>query len=172
MKTRIVNWSHRCKPNKHHLRRLWVWVEGIRLGDLGLVWGGLKRLRMSTDSDLQAWPEVPSIAHFCSLFRWAINLTSWQCTICVLLEKSRENLIQPFHALCCEFLTQNWQVSFPNEGFLFSVAIQMSQLGGFHFPCLIDRHMFTFMWHVGWTKFIQIPFCQIWVLVGTGPGLK
>ena len=25
--------------------------------------------RMSTDSDLQAWPEVPSIAHFCSLFR-------------------------------------------------------------------------------------------------------
>ena len=27
------------------------------------------RGRMSSDSDLQAWPEVPSIAHFCSLFR-------------------------------------------------------------------------------------------------------
>ena len=31
----------------------------------GRVGGG----EMSRDSDLQAWPEVPSIAHFCSLFR-------------------------------------------------------------------------------------------------------
>jgi len=29
---------------------------------------------MSTDTDLQSWPEVPSIAHFCSLFREAFHL--------------------------------------------------------------------------------------------------
>lgn len=29
---------------------------------------------MTTDTDLQSWPEVPSIAHFCSLFREAFHL--------------------------------------------------------------------------------------------------
>jgi len=32
------------------------------------------KVDMSKDNDLQAWPEVPSIAHFCSLFREAFHL--------------------------------------------------------------------------------------------------
>ena len=43
----------------------WGWLEVLGPLVAGVVGGR----RMSTDSDLQAWPEVPSIAHFCSLFR-------------------------------------------------------------------------------------------------------
>ena len=43
----------------------WGWLEVSGPSVVGVAGGR----RMSTDSDLQAWPEVPSIAHFCSLFR-------------------------------------------------------------------------------------------------------
>ena len=46
----------------------WGWLEVSGPSVVGLV-GVVGGRRMSTDSDLQAWPEVPSIAHFCSLFR-------------------------------------------------------------------------------------------------------
>jgi len=33
---------------------------------------------MSIDTDIQSWPEVPSIAHFCSLFRQAFDLLEFE----------------------------------------------------------------------------------------------
>ena len=51
------------------MTRGWLEVSGPSVVGVVRVVEVVGGRRMSTDSDLQAWPEVPSIAHFCSLFR-------------------------------------------------------------------------------------------------------
>lgn len=60
-------------------------------------------------SDLRSWWEVPSIAHFCSLFRSAFDLTDFDIEVCIISCQKSKLLHMYAHSLmddcfwsCCQ----------------------------------------------------------------------